>query len=209
MVRASTGGRHTGGLREGAARRIAERTAVLDENARYSVNRKALKRWADERLSMNMHQDGSLEAVFRYDGTTCTNMGRPLTFHYNVKLGPHAEGYPIREQRCAPAPGDTGHTHMCQYIENPDGVMGAIEREKPLRGERLNAVLAWRREASGAGCFCEACEPQSQMGTGAGDDSLRFGTTRTRHGTENDEAAIAGSDSGAAVCCATGRWARN
>ena len=47
-------------------------------------------------------------------------MGRPLTFHYNVKLGPRAEGYPIREQRCAPAEGDTGHTHMCQYLENPE-----------------------------------------------------------------------------------------
>lgn len=148
----------------GCGERIAERTAVLDENARYSVNRKALKRWADERLAMNIHKDGSVEAVFRYDGTTCTNMGRPLTFYYNVKLGPHAEGYPIREQRCAPAEGDTGHTHMCQYIENPDGVMGAIEQEKPLRGERLNAVLAWRREASGAGCFCEASSRNHKWG---------------------------------------------
>ena len=65
---------------------------------------------------MHGFEDGSLDAVFRYDGTTCTNMGRPLAFHYNVKLGPRAEGYPIREQRCAPAAGDTGHAvHVPVY----------------------------------------------------------------------------------------------
>jgi hypothetical protein len=143
---------------------VTARMAVLDEDAEYSVNRKALKRWAEERLSMDAHQDGSLDAVFRYDGTTCTNMGRPLTFHYNVKLGPRSEGYPIREQHCAPVPSDTGHTYMCQYIEDPTRLMGAIDREKPLNGERLNTVLSWRRELSGAGCFCEASSRNHKWG---------------------------------------------
>ncbi len=132
------------------------RAPALDRNAQYSVNRKALKRWAEERLSIAEWDDGSLEAVFRYDGTTCTNMGRPLTFHYRVKLGPRAEGYPIREQRCVPAVGDTGHTHMCRYIEDPVGLMDAIESERPLNGERLDAVLSWQRAPSVAGCFCES-----------------------------------------------------
>jgi hypothetical protein len=148
----------------GYGERVTARPAVLDQDAAYSVNRKALQRWAKERLSLDIHQDGSLDAVFRYDGTTCTNMGRPLTFHYSVKLGPREEGYPIREQRCAPAPGDVGHTYMCQYIENPDGLMAAVDREKPLSGEKLNSVLAWRREASGAGCFCEAASRHHKWG---------------------------------------------
>jgi hypothetical protein len=148
----------------GCGEKVATRIPVLDENAAYSVNRKALKRWSEERLSMNVNRDGSLDAVFRYDGTTCTNMGRPLAFLYNVRLGPRTDGYPIREQKCAPAPGDTGHERMCQYIENPVGVMAAIEQEKPLRGKRLNAILSWRREASGAGCFCEAASRNHKWG---------------------------------------------
>ncbi|MGB7133739.1 MAG: hypothetical protein WBD46_00510 [Acidobacteriaceae bacterium] len=128
--------------------------AVLDRDAEYSVNRRALARWAAQRLTLTACDDGSLNAVFRYDGTTCTNMGRPLAFDYRVKLGPRSEGYPIREQHCAPAAGDTGHTFMCQYVGNPEGLMAAIAGEKPLLGEKLNTVLAWRREASGAGCFC-------------------------------------------------------
>ncbi len=148
----------------GCGEKITNGLPALDPDAVYSVNRKALKRWADERLSMRVNGDGSLDMVFRYDGTTCTNMGRPLTFLYHVKLGSRAEGYPIQAQACMPAPGDTGHEHMCQYIENPDGVMTAIEREKPLRGELLNAVLSWRRDPTGAGCFCEAASRNHKWG---------------------------------------------
>ncbi len=143
---------------------VPVRVAVLDEDAEYSVNRKALKRWADERLSLRVNQDGSLDAIFRYDGTTCTNMGRPLTFHYNVKLGPRSEGYPIWEQHCAPAPGDEGHSLMCQYLDNPSQLMATIDREKPLGGERLNAVLSWQRKPSAAGCYCESSSREHKWG---------------------------------------------
>ena len=140
------------------------RVSVLDQNAEYSVNRKALKRWSEGRLSMSLNQDGSLNVVFRYEGTTCTNMGRPLTFNYNVKLGSRADGYPILEQRCVPAEGDTGHTAMCQYLENPASMMAAIDREKPLSGERLNAVLSWQRKPSAAGCYCESSSRDHKWG---------------------------------------------
>jgi hypothetical protein len=143
---------------------VQTRGTVLDTDAQYSVNRRALQRWSEERLVLNEHEDGSTVAVFRYDGTTCTNMGRPLTFYYTVKLGPRAEGYPIREQHCAPAAGDTGHTVMCQYLDDAERLMAAIEGEKPLKDERLNAVLKWRRGASAAGCFCEATSREHKWG---------------------------------------------
>ena len=112
-----------------------------------------MKRWSEEHLSINANPDGSLDALFRYEGTTCTNTGRPLAFDYAVKLGPHAQGFPILDQRCAPAPDDVGHTHMCQFLENPVRLMDSIDREKPLSGEKLNAVLSWQRNPSAAGCY--------------------------------------------------------
>jgi len=138
--------------------------AGLDQDAEYSVNRKALARWAAERLSLTTHNDGSVEAVFRYDGTTCTNMGRPLAFDYRVNLGSRSEGYPIRDQQCAPAAGDTGYTFMCGFQENPERLMETIAEEKPLHGQKLNAVLAWRRELSGAGCFCTSVSRDHKWG---------------------------------------------
>ena len=143
---------------------VSVRIAALSQNAEYTVNRKALKRWAEERLSLRVNQDGSLDALFRYDGTTCTNTGRQLTFHYNVTLGPRDDGYPIREQRCAPAPGDEGHTLMCRYLDDPLQLTDAIDREKPLHGERLEAVLSWQRQPSSAGCYCESASRDHKWG---------------------------------------------
>jgi len=138
--------------------------ATLDQDAEYTVNRKALKRWMEERLSLHINQDGSIDAQFRYDGTTCTNMGQPLTFLYNVKLGPRADGYRILEQRCAPAPDDEGHALMCRYREDASQLMDAIDREKPLHGKRLDTVLSWQRERSAAGCYCEQASRDHKWG---------------------------------------------
>jgi hypothetical protein len=138
--------------------------AVLDPHAVYTVNRKALGRWSKERLTLRSGPDGSLEAVFRYDGTTCTNMGRPLAFDYTVQLGPPADGYPIRAQYCAPAACDSGHAHMCQYLEDPQRLMNAIAAEQPLHGQPLDAIFAWQREPNVAGCFCEAASRQHKWG---------------------------------------------
>lgn len=140
------------------------RIAVLDQNAEYSTNRRALKRWAEERLRMKMNSDGSVDAVFKYEGTTCTNLGRPLAFNYFVKLGSSGEGYPILEQQCIPVEGDAGHRAMCEYLKGPVGLMGAIEVEKPLRGDRLNAVLKWQRKPSAAGCYCEKASRDHKWG---------------------------------------------
>jgi hypothetical protein len=147
-----------------AGEQFAARTAVLNEDATYTVNRKALERWAKERLTLSTHTDSSIDAVFRYDGTTCTNMGRPLAFLYSVRLGPRDEGYPILAQRCEPAPGDTGHEHMCNCLENPDPLLSAIADEKPLAGQTLNAVIGWQRSFAAAGCFCEAASREHKWG---------------------------------------------
>lgn len=147
-----------------AGEQIVARVPAIDLNAQYQTNKKALDRWAEERLTLRNEPDGSLEAVFRYDGTTCTNMGHPLTFLYRVKLGPRSEGYPIREQQCSPATGDDGYTYMCRFIEDADSLMNAIDHEKPLKGERLNAVLEWKRTLSGAGCYCESTSREHKWG---------------------------------------------
>ena len=139
-------------------------TTVLDRNAAYTVNRKALTRWRDERLSLQHAGDGTVRALFRYEGTTCTNMGRPLRFQYRVTLGPRSEGYPIREQHCAPAADDDGHTYMCRYVSSGGQLVADIDREKPLQGRPLNDVLTWSRPVSGAGCYCEPDSRQHKWG---------------------------------------------
>ncbi|MDQ3440723.1 MAG: hypothetical protein M3478_10285 [Planctomycetota bacterium] len=134
---------------------VEEILEPLDAAAKYSINVKALRRWMDERLTLDVNEDGSVDALFHYEGTTCSNMGRAIRFDYKVTLGPRAEGYPIREQRCDPTPGDDGYTYMCRYMNNAEHLMVAIEREKPLLGQKLNDVITWQRPLNGAGCYCE------------------------------------------------------
>jgi hypothetical protein len=146
------------------ARWLETAAEPVDPGAKYNVNTKALKRWAGERLTLERRGDGTIEAMFVYEGTTCTNMGRPLKFHYSVKLGPRQEGYPIREQNCTPAPGDTGHTYQCGYLDHREKLMSAIASENPMLGRRLDDVLSWQRSTFAPGCYCEEDSRQHKWG---------------------------------------------
>jgi hypothetical protein len=116
----------------------------------------ALKKWSRDRLQLRILENRSVEARFRYEGTTCTNLGRLMEFDYHVRLGSHEEGYRILEARCFPAPGDTGHRFMCRYIEDAAALMNALASEKPLVGKPLSHVFEWNRHSSPTGCHCDS-----------------------------------------------------
>jgi hypothetical protein len=154
----------------------------LSNGARYSVSVKALQRWSTDRLSLEYRDDGSIAAAFRYEGTTCTNMGRPLQFHYHVKLGSREDGYPILEQSCGPAPGDEGYTAMCRYISDRDQLMASIALERPLHGRPLDDVVHWTRSVSPAGCYCEAESRQHKWGLVL--ETIHFALARRERGLQ-------------------------
>jgi hypothetical protein len=129
--------------------------AALDPAAKYSLNLNALRKWSKERLQLERLPDGDIRASFHYDGTTCSNMGRPLSFDYHIRLAPPGEHYRILELSCVPSAGDTGYQSMCEYLRDEPSLMGKIESEKPLLGRPLEEVLHWQRVSSPAGCYCE------------------------------------------------------
>jgi hypothetical protein len=128
----------------------------LNHDGKYSTNLRALRKWSRQRLQLNTLHDGCVEARFAYEGTTCSNMGRPLEFVYQVLLGPGRDGYKITEATCLPAPGDTGHSFQCEYLKNAEAFLSDIASDKPLRGRRLNDVLTWQRPFAPSGCYCDA-----------------------------------------------------
>ena len=144
----------SGAVADAPARAVSP--SGLRHDAQYSINLKALRKWSRERLQLKSRQDGSIEARFRYEGTTCSNMGRPLAFDYHILLGPGRDGHEIIETACLPAPGDTGHAFQCEYLKDAELLMRSIDSEKPLRGRPLNDVLAWQRPFSPSGCYCDA-----------------------------------------------------
>lgn len=123
---------------------------------RYSVNARALRKWAAERVRLDRRADGTVTATFRFDGTTCSNLGAPLAFDYRVALSRPDDGYRILESSCTPAAGDEGYQSTCAYLQDADGLMQEIAREKPLLGRPLDDVLRWSRAAAPSGCHCTA-----------------------------------------------------
>jgi hypothetical protein len=121
----------------------------------YSVHPKALARWAANRLELTTCRNGTIYAKFRYEGTTCSNLGRRILCDYHITLGPREEGYTISSLSCTPAPSDEGYTSMCSYLEDAARLQESIDREQPLLGEPLRRVLDWDPPQSTAGCYCE------------------------------------------------------
>jgi hypothetical protein len=121
----------------------------------YTVNERALRKWAGERVRLEPRSGGGTVATFRFEGTTCSNLGHPLAFDYRVVLGPAGSGWTILETQCSPVPDDDGHRRMCAYLAAPDALMGAIASERPLLGRPLDTVLSWERASAPAGCLCE------------------------------------------------------
>lgn len=140
------------------------RPAPLTAHARYTVSPRALQKWSQERVALEPRADGSVLARFRFDGTTCSNMGRPLAFEYVFELGPADEGYAIRGADCRPAADDEGHRFMCAYLADADALMSAISTEKPLLGRPLDDVLAWSRASAPSGCYCTAAARAHKWG---------------------------------------------
>jgi len=121
--------------------------------AAYRTNPRALRKWAGERVRLAPRSGGQVEASFRFDGTTCSNLGQPLAYDYVVLL---AAGGTILQADCRPAPGDEGHTKMCAWLNDAAELERTLAAEKPLLGRLLDDVLGWTRPVAPAGCFCSA-----------------------------------------------------
>jgi hypothetical protein len=141
-------------LNNQAATKAVNRPA--DRNGNYSVNPRALKKWASERVHLEPRNDGSLVASFRFDGTTCSSPGRPLAFDYTVELSAQDDGWIIRRSDCSPTRGDDGYKLMCASLNDLSALRTAMEEEKPLVNRPLSDVLSWKRAHAPSGCYCAA-----------------------------------------------------
>lgn len=138
--------------------------ATLTRDAKYSVNPRALRKWAQERVKIESQDDGTILATFRFDGTTCSSQGHPLAFEYLVRLSGPGEGYTIRRADCRPVAGDDGHKYMCAYLNDADSLMREIAEESPLLGQQLNDVLSWTRTTAPSGCYCTSISRAHKWG---------------------------------------------
>ena len=135
--------------------KLSNFNGILVKDAKYKVSLKALQKWSSDRLRFRILEDDTVEAKFRYEGTTCSNMGRSIEFDYFVKLSSQKHFYKIISMSCSPAEGNDGYKFMCEYINDPELIMHNIEIEKPLIGKSINDILNWQHRFSPEGCYCK------------------------------------------------------
>ena len=123
-----------------------------DTPSRYAYPDKALRRWSRELLMVDSCGDQSVEATFRPDCKTCSNMGVPFGFVYSIKLGLRRDGYPIRKLSCRPS--DSDYQCMCSCLEDPDGFPQAMISAPGFTGQTLSQILEWNPLVEPAGCLC-------------------------------------------------------
>jgi hypothetical protein len=150
----------------------------LTLDGRYATSPRALRKWAAERVILETAQGGGVEATFRFDGTTCSNLGRPLAFDYRVRLAGPDERYRILAMTCRPAPGDLGYQATCAYLSDPDKLLRDLATEKPLLGQPLDDVLAWQRSAAPTGCHCAADSRAHKWGLAL--EAIHYALIQTR-----------------------------
>ena len=118
----------------------------------YEFPERAIRRWAREKLVLTHRADGGVDSTFRFEGSTCGNIG--FTLLYRVALAPESADRKLEALHCEPLAHDEGHKRMCTYQESAENIRDLMRDETPLHGQPLDAVLAWRPERSPAGCLC-------------------------------------------------------
>ena len=156
-----------------------EEPRPLTPDAKYTVARRALRKWADQRVQLLALADGRIDARFRFDGSTCSNMGQPLVFDYRVTLSPAEDSHRILETDCVPAPDDLGHTQQCAYLRNPEKTLASIAEPPPLVGQPLDNVLAWQRETRQSGCYCDSTSRAHKWGLAL--ETIHFALSQKDH----------------------------
>jgi hypothetical protein len=79
-------------------------TSTVYSTPSYAFPKKALAKWRDKRLRVTAQPNNELLAKFRFDGSTCTNMGLPLAFDYVIRLKREESGeHRILSSSCEPA----------------------------------------------------------------------------------------------------------
>ena len=69
---------------------------------------------------------------------------------------------------------------MCEYLRDSEALIEEMEKEKPLLGQPLNAVLSWQRRANPAGCFCDDDSREHKWGLVL--EVLHYALAQDEHG---------------------------
>jgi hypothetical protein len=122
-------------------------------SADYAIAERALRRWANERVTTHPRADGGMTCSFLLSGSTCNNMGMPIEVEMIVTTD--GEGR-IESARAYPSANDRGCHLMCGANGDATRFFTDAGDCREVIGLTIEqaAFRDWQVEPSG--CFCTA-----------------------------------------------------
>jgi hypothetical protein len=131
-----------------------------DDVFSYPVARKALAKWATEKLERVDSGDGAVHFRFRYNGSTCNNGGVPYTAFLNARIrADGADGRWTIDRAWIEVPEDERPKAalMCAAPGDDAGrvrFFADLEAPQEFSGYPLEEVIARETPENFAGCLC-------------------------------------------------------
>jgi hypothetical protein len=132
-------------------RRVPYRWTAAAEPS-YRVPVKALRKWSQERLELRASGDDRVEALFRFEGSTCSNLGYPLAFHYALGLRRRHGVWWIESASSTPL--DDGYLKTCRALEDTPRFLREVAASDPAPGSALTDLLSLDDPVEPSGCLC-------------------------------------------------------
>ena len=123
----------------------------METTKEYAISRKALERWAKERLKLVPSDEGDRAYRFSLSGSTCSNMGLPIKAEMVVEMN---EEDRIVKTSTKPSPGDIGLGKMCAAKENGAGFIEGVGSLEEAHGMTIEEAAFHPWEIAPSGCFC-------------------------------------------------------
>ncbi len=134
---------------------FGEKLPSLDSIS-YGFSETVLKKWCQKRLNLKRKEDGTIQAVFEATGSTCENLGWPLSFLFTINLRVADLEYVIDSAIISNNDQEEGYMKMCQYAEQNDGFLESLTPPKDFRGKSLVQLIQEYRSNPPAGCLCNS-----------------------------------------------------
>lgn len=133
---------------------ISRKKPISLDSISYDFNEAVLNKWCDKRLKIYRKESGVVHARFEASGSTCENMGWPLSFLFTLILKPADDGYVVDNASVSHNDEKEGYSNMCQYAGEDNEFMESLTALQDFQGKSLGQLIKEYRNNPPAGCLC-------------------------------------------------------
>ncbi|HDS74884.1 MAG TPA: hypothetical protein ENN56_05005 [Firmicutes bacterium] len=118
------------------------------------IKEEALRKWAENDLTMTQLPQGGYDALFSYRATTCRNGGTEFDSALRITLHPENGDWRIDNVAVEIDPNDPGWKQTCIHESSANPNPATLAKHSQARGMLVNDFLERDWPTDNAGCYC-------------------------------------------------------